>query len=275
MSLVISKNMVLAFDPEDAEGNGNFPIIGWDNAINRLGITSSYAASGFPAINLANPNTASRWRSTHTTTQYLTFDFSGARTIDYVGIARHNLGSGSVEVAVQVRRQEGGNWITIAERVLLSDGPAIVRFAEEIAGSLRLRLRPSGTAPEIAVVHIGKLLVMERGLQQGHVPVHLAVQNDVVTGIAESGDFLGRIVERQALSTGLSFRYLRKAWFDVAMAPFAKAALGTPFFFAWMPEDYPAEAAFCWATSDLRPEAHMMGDGVYLHLDFQIGALIQ
>lgn len=276
MSLHIARNLVLEFDPWDEGGNGNFPIIGWHNLVTIDAITASYEATPYPATNLANPNTASRWRSTHgSTTQYLTVAFDAAETVDYVGLARHNLGSGAAIVQVQVQLADSSSWDAVTEeRVLPNDAPAVLRFAPIQAQAVRLKIIPSGTIPEISVLHVGKLLVMERGLQDGHVPIHLARSADVVTGQAESGDFLGRIVQSESLDTGVSFRFLRKEWFDSQMLAFTRAGIGRPFFFAWMPEDFPDEAAFCWLNSDIRPEAQSMARGIYLHIDFQMGALV-
>lgn len=276
MGLYVSRNLVLEFDPWDEGGNGNFPVIGWHNLVTIDNVTASYAAADYPVTNLANPNTASRWQSTHgTTTQYLTFEISSGEAIDYIGLARHNLGSTGANVSVQVQAPGSTNWTpVIEERVLPSDAPAILRFVPQPVQAVRLKIVPQGTPPRLAVAYVGKLLVMERGLQNGHVPIHLAAQDEIVTGLAESGDFLGRIVTGQALETGVSFRFLRKDWFDAEMLPFVRAGLGRPFFFGWLPEDYPDEAAFCWRTSDIRPEAQMMARGVYLNIDFQMGALV-
>lgn len=276
MALYVSRNLVLTFAQDGEAHNGNLPILGWHNLVRPENVSASWVDEDFPASNLGNPNTASRWQSDRATTQHVTFDIQTVAPIDYVGIARHNLGSINAVVSVQVQRPGVAAWTTVfEEQILPTDAPAVLRFEPQPVDGIRLRIVGAEAPPSIAVAYVGKLLIMERGLQQGHVPAHLAAQDDIVTGTAESGDYLGRVVTQRALSTGVSFRYLRKGWFDANMLPFARVARERPFFFAWMPQDYPDEAAFCWTTSDLRPEAEMLASGVHMHLDFQMGALVR
>lgn len=276
MAVYISRNLVLTFAQDGEAHNGNLPILGWHNLVQPSNVSASWSAANFPASNLGNPNTASRWQSDRATTQHVTFDIQSAEPVDYVGIARHNLASIRAIVSVQIQRSGQTTWTTVfEERILPTDGPAILRFEPQPVDGVRLRIEAAEAPPSIAVAYVGKLLVMERGLQQGHVPAHLASQDEIVTGLAESGDYLGRVVTQRALSTGVSFRYLRKTWFDANMLPFTRIARERPFFFAWMPQDYPDEAAFCWTTSDLRPEAEMLASGVHMHLDFQMSALVR
>lgn len=275
MPLLISRNLVLSFDPWDEGGNGDFPVLGWHNLIDISNVTASYAAESYPASNLANPSTAARWQSTHSTVQYITVELQAGDGVDYVGLARHNLGSTSATIEVQVLPPGITTaWQTVMEeRILPNDQPTILRFERQPVDAVRLKIVPNGVPPRIAVMHVGRLLVMPRGLQEGHVPAHLAASDEVVTGLAESGDYLGRVVTRQALSSGVSFRYISKDWFDANMLEFVKVARGSPFFFAWMPDIYPDEAAYAWTTSDIRPETLMLARGVFVHLDFSFDAL--
>lgn len=275
MPLYLSRNLVLTFDPWEEGENGDFPIIGWHNLIDINNVSSSYEDAAYPVTNLANPSTAARWQSTHSTVQYITVDVQSAEGVDYVGLARHNLGSTSATIEVQVLPPGITTaWQTVSEeRILPHDQPTILRFERQPVSGVRLRIVPNGLPPRIAVMHVGQLLQMPRGLQEGHVPAHLASSDDIVTGLAESGDYLGRVVTRQSLNSGVSFKFISKAWFDANMLPFVKVARGSPFFFAWMPDLYPDETAFAWTTSDIRPETVMMARGVYVHLDFQFDAL--
>jgi hypothetical protein len=273
MAIVITRGVVLAASLDEIGENA--PILGWQNLVSLSAVAASYQDANYPASNLANPSTAQFWKSTSAATQYLTFDLTGLDPVDYVGIARHNLGSGTVAVSVEmVDPNDAGLWLEVASSVLLpDDGPAILRFAEIFPTQLRLKLQPSATIPRVAVVYVGKLLVLQRGIQPGHVPLPFAASDEIVTGQAESGDFLGRIVTRQSLTTSVSILGLDYDWFHQHMASFVKKARTTPFFFAWMPEAYPHEVGYAWINNDVRPETQLVQSGIVVAINLELGAV--
>lgn len=273
MAIVISRAIVLS--AAVAALGGDRPVIGWDNRFVASGVTADSEAAGFPASNLANPSTAARWQSASTADQYVTFAISGGDPIDYIGIARHNLGSAGVNVSVEIPDEASpGDWIEIfPAAVLAGDAPALLRFEAVFASEVRLRLQPVGTAPRIAVVYVGKLLVLPVGFEPGLVPLPFAANDEIATARSESGDFLGRIVTDQKLATAVSIQYLDDAWFRANMGPFVRVARTRPFFFAWMPATYPADVGYAWLESDLRPQAVRTMAGVKVHLNLQIAAV--
>ncbi|MDF2994681.1 MAG: hypothetical protein K0R27_318 [Xanthobacteraceae bacterium] len=274
MAVIISRSVVILATPVD-EHSPNAPLIGWRNLVTLGGITADHELTAFPASNLANPSTAARWQSDSIAVQYVTFDVTSPDPIDYVGIARHNLGSAGVNVSVEIPDEGSpGDWIEVFTPVVLAgDAPAILRFDPVFAAQVRLKLVPVATAPRIAVVYIGRLTRLQRGLQPGHVPLPFAASDDIVTGQAESGDYLGRIVTRQALATNAQIQFLNYDWFHANLADFVKAAREIPFFFAWMPADYPAEVGFAWVTGDIRPETSVLREGVVVGLNLQLSAV--
>ena len=274
MAIVLSQALVLsaATDPTGP----NAPVIGWRNVVAAGGITADSEAAGYPVTNLANPSTAAGWRSDTTDEQLVTVATPPAEPIDYVGIARHNLGSTGVNLSLEIPDPESpGDWIEIFEAVVLAgDGPAVLRFEEVYTTALRLRLIPVGDVPpRIAVVYVGLLLRLPRGLQPGLVPMADAAQDEVASGVAESGDFLGRIVTSQTLKTAVSIRYLSYDWYIANLRPFGRAAKTIPFFFLWAPADYPYDAGFAWLDGDLRPTVERTARGIAAHVDMSMGAL--
>lgn len=274
MALVISRNVVLLATP--IEGDlANAPVIGWRNLVTLGGIAADSEAEAFPASNLANPSTASRWQSETTAEQYVTFDVSSPDPIDYVGLARHNLGSAGVNVSIEIPDPDNeGEWIEVfAPAVLPGDAPQILRFDPVNAAQVRLRLQGASAPPRIAVCYVGALTVLPRGLQPGHVPLPFAAGDEIVTGQAESGDFLGRIVTKQALSTAVQITYLDYGWFKANLGGFVQAARTIPFFFAWMPQIHPAEVGYAWLDNDVRPETSVVSSGVVVSLSLQLSAV--
>lgn len=103
MSVVISSNYVIA--PTSTNGgiiNGNNPVIGWDNIIGVNGTVSTTTEDpDFPASNLNTNSTHLRWKGGVTESdEHITILNTGAMDLDYIAIARHNLGSEQIPVSV-------------------------------------------------------------------------------------------------------------------------------------------------------------------------------
>lgn len=272
MAVVISRSLVLT--PASAPLGSNRPIIGWDNRVVAAGVVADHEADGYPATNLANVSTAAGWRSDSTADQYVTFTVTGGEPIDYLALARHNLGSAGVNVSVEVI-DEDEVWVEVFPPVLLAgDGPALLRFDSVYTSQVRLRLQPAGTAPRAAVAYIGKLLVMPRWPLSGLVPLRYGRNDEIETGQAESGDFLGRIVTRQSLRTAVSFDLIDHPWYDANMGKFTAVARTRPFFFAWRPATFPNDVGYAWLENDLRPQVSGVADGVIKYsLEMQLAAV--
>lgn len=248
--MIVISEALYALSPEF---NLTHPIIGWHTLLTPSGIVAGTAEPTFPASNLARPSTVERWQALNTSVQYITFEVNGEA--DYVGIARHNLGSGSVVVSVEAEASDDLDvWgEVIGEFIPDDDGPLVMRFVPGEFSRIRIRLEPADIVPRIAVVYIGKILVMERGEMPDVTPIPFAASNDVVRARAQSGDYLGSIVLRQGLKTSIKFQYLSLDWYLANMQPFVDASLTRPFFYAWSPAEFPDQVAYAWTTADVRP----------------------
>lgn len=270
MPVVISNALVLS---TDVEGGPNAPLIGWHNLVTAGEIEADEEDANYPATNLANPSTALRWQAETTGAQTIEFTVSSAEAINYVGIARHNLGSGQVNIGVDVDDvDDPGNWLeVVAESLQPHDGPLVLAFEPVFTTKVRLRLTPDAVIPRIAVVYIGALLRLQRGLQPGFTPPPWAASDDAVATISESGDYLGQVVLRQSLAFAVSMQWIDYDWWNANMAGFIRhARRRQPFFFAWMPATYPDEAGYDWTQSDLRPE---MQTDLTLNVSFDLRAV--
>lgn len=264
MPIILSQALVL--NPQSIPLNT--PVFGWNNLLTASGVEATSEDTDFPAANLANPSTALRWQADAAASpsplesdQYLTVDTSGFGDIDYVAIAVHNLGSGQNVVSVEADSNGSPSWEElIEERLLANDDPVLFRFTPESYQAIRLRIQPSQasepTVPFIAVMHVGKLLVMPRGTHQDHTPINLNIQSNVMTGKSETGNYLGRVVLSEQRSTQIAFQRLNSTWYRTYMQPFVAAAKASPFFFAWKPQEFRDDVGYCWLTNDPQPSHH-------------------
>lgn len=254
MSLILSPNFILQNASEGAQDLSR-PIIGWDNQVTVAGVSADHELANFPAENVANPSTNLVWTSSSTATQYLTFLLNEEAESNYLGIARHNLGSTGIVVSVEIKTAADAAWEEMVEGfVVPDDSPILLRFPDVSVVGMRLKLVPLASAPEIAIVHIGRLLVMPIGLAVGHTPLIDGRVTRTAAGTAEAGDYLGSIILSQRLTSTATFQNLDEDWYRANMRPFIKAGRGATFFFSSFPESHPREAGYAWLTEDPQPE---------------------
>jgi hypothetical protein len=247
----------------------NTPIFGWENLAAEGTIEATSEDTDFPAFNLTNPSTALRWKADaaaspgfDSTDQYLTVTFPTAIDLDYLAIAVHNLGTWQNTVSVEgFDDASSPSWTELVEeRILANDDPVLFRFTPQPLAGVRLRIEPSPLddpdVPFLAVMHVGKLLVMPRGTHQDHTPINLNIASNVMTGKSENGNFLGRVVLSEQRSTSIAFQRLNANWYRTYMQPFIAAAKADPFFFAWKPQEFPNDVGYCWLTNDPQPTRH-------------------
>ena len=247
--IIVSPNVVLSPSPDF---NANSPVIGWQSVVS--GVAAESEDADYPATNLLNESTALRWQAGSGASQYLTFTVPGTDETDYLAVARHNFGTIQATLSVEVREAGEVSWVEVIPEFIPSDDAALImRFDPQFVDAVRLKIQPDGEIPRAAVAYAGRLLIMQRRLYVGHVPITMGRSSRVTSGTTESGDFLGRIVLSQGLSTAAEFQNLTPAWVRTYLKPFLDAATETPFFFAWRPADYPTEVGFAWLTNDPRP----------------------
>lgn len=266
--VIISSAYALALA---AANSANAPIIGYRNLVTIDNIEADDEDTDFPAVNLANPATANRWKSTSTSAQYLTVTLD-SDDCDYVGVARHNFGTAQIAVSVEGDPDGMGYDELVAPAIPADDGPIIFRFTPGTFQSIRLKMAAGDAAPYAAVMYVGELLSLQRNIYVGHTPIVDGRSNRVVNGRSESGNFLGRIILGSSTSTEVNLQNLTADWYRANFRPFLTAARDTPFFFGWRPGTYPAEVGYAWLTNDPRP-SNQRPNGM-MQVDLSLGGVI-
>ena len=230
--------------------NFSRPVIGWQQLVTASNIAATSEDADYPAIRLANPNTNEAWLSGSTSTQYLTVTLDGLEDVDYLAIARHNFGS--IGASLTVEGDTGSGYAAVSDQVAPADDkPLMFRFAAAAYTGIRLKIENVSAAPRAAVLFVGALLVMEKGVQPGHTPLPYGRERDIVTGRSESGEYLGRIVSGGKLRSTAMFKVLTPGFVRGDLAAFL--AYSGPFFFAWSPQTYSAEVGYAWCVTDPVP----------------------
>lgn len=272
MTLYVSPSLVIS--PADAFP-ANYPLICWDSVVTFSGLAATSSAVGYPVTNLSTVSTIDRWVGGSAAELVVSLTGIDAE-IDYVGIARHNLGSAGIEVSVETLAGDvGAAWEEVFAPVLPGDdAPLVLRFALAPVIGVRLRLAAGDAAPQMAVLRVGKALRMQRGLQSDFVPFHRAVSTDKLDGANAAGDYLGTIITRQQIGSTASFKALTNAWYTANMEAFVLAAnAGDPFFFIAEPEAHPDQVGYCRINGSATPRYSLsMTD--YLDISLPLRAIV-
>lgn len=266
MAIVTTPSLIVSppFDYEPFH-----PLVGWVSLVTRSNVSADSENASYPASNLANISTNLRWESDSLDEQLVTLtDINGVA--DYVGIARHNFGTGEVLVAVEgILSAPGEDWETLIGPVQLADdAPAVLRFAKATYSSIRLRLTPDNIKPRCAVMYCGTLTPIKPGILPGYVPLPRALSAEAIDGTSESGEHLGSIITGATLASSAQFRDIDPDFYTLMLKPFIAAAnRKAPFFFAWSPEAHPDEVAFAWLKSSAQPLVNRSTEEIDLTLD--------
>ncbi len=255
MAIYISQDLYLTGALEDGYINANNPRIGYDNLLEDGAVVADYEEAENPASNIKTVSTGEYWRSSDNyQVQYLTMTVNPS-TVDYFAIAGHNLAG--AELKLQYRMDPGDSWTDVTVPVIPGDNNAIMWLFTAIVSApyWRLEIEPSeGIAPRIAVIYIGEILTLQRRVYVGHRPVIYARDTNVVSGVSESGQYLGRVVRNQTLEFALTQQNVDAEFYREYVELFVQAAITRPFFAAWRPSTYPLEVGYCWLTRDIVPE---------------------
>lgn len=250
--IIISPNITLG--PTNPERiNGNNPLIGIDNLVTASNMTATTQDADFPLVNLANPDTYNYWKATSNATQVLTLDTGVEEPddVDYLAVAGHNLAGRSVLVEAYT----GAGWETVVpEAIPANNDPLMFRWQPNGLAQVRMTIDGGDDAAQIAVLYIGKLLVMQRRVYVGYTPYPFAKETKVTNNKSENGHFLGRILLQESINNDVSFSNLTPSWVRTYFKPFIEEAKTRPFFWAWRPESYPDEVGFSWLRGDPQPQ---------------------
>jgi hypothetical protein len=243
MGLVISSSLTLT----QTERDENAARIGYHKLSGT--ITATNEAVAYPATSAGNPLTYSFWRPT-SLPSYWEIDFGTLQSVDYIGIASHELGSSGCSCVAQY--WNGSAWIDLYSFAPGVNTPILLLFDEIQTPKIRIGIL-SGVPPRVGVVYVGQSLTMERPIYGGHSPITLTRTTVYKNNASESGQWLGRSVRRGGAKTTFEWKNLTAAWYRENFDSFASAARFAPFFIAWRPFTFANEVGYVWTNNDIAP----------------------
>jgi hypothetical protein len=253
------------FDPDIPLSHSR---IGIDNIVRTGTVTASSAETGFPASAAKNPLTYEFWRPT-SLDAWWKVDYGSPVEVNYCGIAAHSIGTSGANVTVQYSTDDS-TWVTVMGENQGDDSPMMFLFESVTARYWRIFLQGS-VVPSVGVVYFGKALEMQRACYSGIAPINFNRTTVIRPNRSENGQWIGRSIVRQGVSTSVAFRHLDYDWYRQNFDPFAKEAIKYPFFFAWRPDIYYDAVGYVWTTRDISPST--MGIRDLLQVSFEMVGL--
>lgn len=249
----------------------NLPRIGYSNLARNATVVASSEASGFPADAAQRPDTFEYWRPT-TLSATWSADLGSAQTVNYVGIASHDLGTKGCTVRVQYS-SDNAIWSNASDVAAPDDDTQILLlFPEQSARYWRVFFNsassPSGEVPTIGVIYVGEVLAMQEPIRGSYNPITLSRETVLHRSLSRGGQFLGSGIRRMGLTGSVSFQHLTAAWIRSDFDPFVESARQYPYFFAWNSEDFPDEVAYVWTPEDIAPQT--MGFLSYMQVSWKM-----
>lgn len=239
-----------------------------------VSIAATSAAAGYAAVNVKSRLTHSGWRPSAGGAQSLTFMAADlGKTVDYLGIAGHNLFSKGATIDL-LASDDGVTYSSLLGGGYLptSDAPFLLQVASSAKKYFRLTVNVAGVAyPTIAVVMLGEVLRLQRGIYVGHRPAPFS--RDVAYNASESegGQIIGRSVVRRMSETDITLKRITPTWFRDYLLPFQRAAEESPFFFLWNTGTrYSAEVIYGMLTNQPRPSNEHQS---FMAVDYSIRGL--
>jgi hypothetical protein len=245
MAAVITQNLVLGQNV--LLTNGNAGVLGYENAANFGNISATSETDDNPVTNLINPATAFAWQASSNADQTITINTDGAQ-VDFIGIARHNLDQDGLSVTVKFNTS-----VVVPQQAVTNEQVVMYVVNSAAPGTVTIEIKGATDPATIAVLYVGKAVKLERNIYVGHTPITMAREVDEITGVSQSGEYLGTILKNQTRLNQVSLKNLTPQWYRENLDPYFAQVPRVPAFFAWRPVDYPTEVGYVWLEGNPKP----------------------
>ncbi|NBT33526.1 MAG: hypothetical protein EBT13_16950, partial [Rhodobacteraceae bacterium] len=258
--------MIITATTRTAEltGQTENPFLAYDNlaALSTTVLGGTAVLTDGAAANAVTGTTYDYWLPNVTgTVANFEVKFPAARTVGFVGIAAHNLGTLGATVAIQSSTDGGATWPGAGggTHSPTDDRPIGYRLVSTGADAADWRIRVTGLtagAPlYIGVAFFGAELVFPRRFYKDFAPVLAPTEVQLQSNVSVGGQLLGNSIIAQGSTLNAQFRNLDASWVRASLLPFIPHFnKGKGFFFGWRPATYPQDIHYCWREgATLRP----------------------
>ena len=223
-------------------------------------VTGTVAADGSDGSYAANEYTNQRWSfDASGGDQAWTLSLAANAPIDTVMIAAHNFATIGATVNI-LTDDDGVGAFTERASVTPTDNRTIATMFTDGSGDpysvRRLQIVvESGAAAggTVGIIRAGEALQMPRPLPPGAQPIGLRAVKEMRQLDSETGQWLGRTVQRRRLEASIGWSSLDAAWYRSSFQPFAEVLPERSFGLIQNAVSMPESAAWCWTDQAPMP----------------------
>ncbi|MEO1108258.1 MAG: hypothetical protein AAFX90_10080 [Pseudomonadota bacterium] len=227
-------------------------------------ITASNTASDYFATGPDNSLTYEFWSPGTLNVETWEYDHGSAVECDACGVGAHNLFTAGSTLKVEYF---DGSWQTLIDVTPTDDSPVYAIFEPVTAQRWRIEVDGTAMSPVIGAIRFGKSQQMPRPVSGPHRPLELGRRTEARTNLSETGEFLGRTIQRRYLETSIGWNILEDTWVNANWPNLQRALESEPFFLAWRPGDDPG-VGYCY--TDEVPDAQYTGEANYMAASMQV-----
>lgn len=237
-------------------------IIAYDTFQNTEGLVTSFTTPdpgdpGLPVTNMLDyaTHTLGQVQQNGASSARVEFELSNAATMDYVGIAGHNLPDNT---KINIADMTTGSPVFLESVFTVGTGPQLLPLATSYnLSDYRIAFEgTSGQVTNIGSLFAGRLLTLPMGLQAPYTPPPLG--RDVVTYPStpnKGANFLASHVQRVGWAFQLQQNNLTPEWVNLNWLPLARHMEQRPFFYLW-DTTLPADAVYGWVDGKIPPPSY-------------------
>ena len=232
-------------------------------------LSGTVTADGSNGAYALNNYTSQRWALVSGANNW-TLQTAADAELDCVFIAAHNLAGKTVTISTA---STAGGAHTTRAIVSPTDATTICAIFNDTTGfahvvrEVRVTVN-DGTDVAIGIIRAGKALQMPIPIYGGHRPLNLNRVTEAQQQFSETGQWLGRIVKRRAVTSSYDWEYLKSSWYDTYFEPFAQTLPLNPFCIAGNPSKIGSDVGFVWTDRD--PEPSNMGIKTYRSVSLSV-----
>lgn len=257
-------------------GDPNLPLIGWQSIASQANIAAGGSDAGYPISNVWSGDTYTRWRHTNSGGSpagvAIIFYNPELLAVDYIGMARHNLGSAGISFNC---RYFDGTWhdCGAGPRIPGDDTPIMDHFDGRTAIYFSIEFMiPAGAFVEVAHAKVGKVLKLSRPRYVGEIPGGMGKTVEKIGSKSYAGQHLGSVLISQGDKFNITQENVKPEFIrSQSMQDFfahsyllQKKSAGPveTFFFAWRPGEYPLEVQYCGEITKFDQPSNQRSNGM-------------
>lgn len=247
------------------------PMILHDNFLTATGVIRSDSGdheANFGSENMVDGRTNTQCGFKNGSFGEVTFDLGSSKTINCIGVARHNLKSSKGLLKVfsstvgtsgpWTARQRPGGYEVFGNSNAGDDSTVFNELTEFTAQYIKIEFDWLAGADANSITYVGLLslgywLEIPIGMPVGFIQPRWGDRDEFIVNRSIGNEFVGMAVTEKPRQATIEFRNIDVSWFDTYWDDFVTDMKKAPFFFLWNIDDRPEEAMLCWPMKRIEP----------------------